>query len=85
MKIYYTLNVPNYYINFIKDLEKKYNIQITSREESILAIRPAKYEDNIYEKRMETKATVYLPPNFDITEINGQQQEYKEFTAPFAN
>jgi hypothetical protein len=85
MKIYYTLNVPNYYINFIKKLEKEYKIEMTSREESILAIRPAKYEDSLYEKRMETKATVYFPPNFDITKINGQQKEHKEFATPFAN
>jgi hypothetical protein len=34
---------------------------------------------------METKATVYFPTNSDILEINWQQQEYKEFTDPFAN
>jgi len=85
MKIYYTLNVPNYYKDFIRDLQKEYGIEMTSRELGILAMKPAKYEDNIYEKRMETKATVYLPPNFDITKVDGQQQEYKEFTAPFAN
>ena len=85
MKIYYTLNVPNYYKDFIRDLQEKYEIEMTSRELWILAMKPAKYEDNVYEKWMETKATVYLPPNFDITEINGEQQEYKEFTTPFSN
>jgi len=48
-------------------------------------MKPAKYEDNVYEKWMETKATVYLPLNFNITKINGQQQEHKQFSAPFAN
>ncbi len=32
MKIYYTLNVPNYYKNFIRDLEEKYEIEMASRE-----------------------------------------------------
>ncbi len=85
MKVYYTLNVPNYYINFIKDLEKKYEIKMTSREESILAIRPAKYEWNPEEKWMETKATVYLPQNFKVLEIRGQAEESKEFYTPFSN
>ncbi|MCK9467291.1 MAG: DUF4012 domain-containing protein [Candidatus Absconditabacterales bacterium] len=85
MKIYYTLNVPNYYIDFIRDLEKKYQIEMTSREESILALRPAKYDDNIYEKWMETKASVYFPQSFQILDISGQQQEYRTFVTPFAN
>jgi hypothetical protein len=85
MKIYYTLNVPNNYKKFIRELESEYEIEMTSRELWILAMQPAKYEDNIYAKRMETKATVYFPLNSDILEINWQQQEYKEFTAPFAN
>lgn len=85
MKIYYTLNVPNYYKKFIRELESKYEIEMTSRELWILAMKPAKYEDNIYAKWMETKATVYFPPNFNILEINWQQQEYKKFSAPFAN
>jgi hypothetical protein len=33
-------------------------------------MQPAKYEDNIYAKWMETKATVYFPTNSDILEIN---------------
>ncbi len=85
MKIYYTLNVPNYYKDFILNLQEEYDIEMTSRELWILAMQPAKYEDNIYAKRMETKATVYFPPNSDILEINWQQQEHKEFTSPFAN
>lgn len=84
MKIYYTLNIPNYYINFIKELEKKYKIKMTEREESILWIRPAKYKLSEGEKRMETKSTLYLPDTFDIIEINWQQEEYKEFTTPFS-
>ncbi len=85
IKIYYTLNVPNYYMNFIKDLVQKYNIEMTIREESILAIRPAKYEWTSEEKRMESKATIYFPQNFEILEVRWQQEESKEFSTPFSN
>jgi len=85
MKIYYTLNVPNYYIDFIRWLEQKYNIKMTSRELSILAMKPARYEDNIYEKRMETKSTVYVPSNIEIADVKWDQQEYNLFQTPFSN
>jgi hypothetical protein len=42
---------------------------MTSRELSILAMKPARYEDNIYEKRMETKSTVYVPSNIEIADV----------------
>ena len=85
MKIYYTLNVSNYYMDFIHQLEEKYWIQMTDRELWILAMKPAKYEDNPYEKRMETKATVYIPQNFEIISVQWDQMEDKLFYAPFAN
>jgi hypothetical protein len=40
MRIYYTLNIPEYYVNFIQQLEEKYKIKITDRELAILAIKP---------------------------------------------
>ncbi|MBO4516178.1 hypothetical protein J5751_01795 [bacterium] len=55
LKICYTLNVPNFYINYMHDLENKYGITMTDREEFILALKPAKYENSPYPKRMETK------------------------------
>lgn len=85
MKIYYTLNVPNYYIDFIKSLEKKYNIEMTSRELSILAMKPAKYENSLYEKWMESYSTIYIPNNIKIIEVRWDQQEYSEFKTPFSN
>ena len=85
MKIYYTLNVPNSYINFIGSLEKKYGIEMTDREKWILAIKAAKYDDNPYPKWMETSATVYFPQNFEVTPVAGDQMEDGLFLAPFAN
>ena len=85
MKIYYTLNVTNYYMDFIHNLENKYWIQLTNRELWILAMKPAKYDDNPYEKWMETKSTIYFPQNYDIIDISWDYMENGRFFAPFAN
>lgn len=85
MKIYYTLNVPNNYMDFIHNLESKYWIQMTDRELWILAMKPAKYDDNPYAKWMETKATVYFPLNYEILSVRWDQMEDKKFYAPFSN
>ena len=85
MKIYYTLNVPNNYIDFMHKLEAKYGIQMTDRELWILAMKPEKYEDTPYPKWMETKATVYFPLNFEISSVKWDQLEDKLFYAPFSN
>ena len=85
LKICYTLNVPNFYINYMRDLEAKYGIQMTEREEFILAIKPAQYDDYPYPKWMETKWTVYLPLNYSIWSVVWAQEEFKAFQAPFAN
>jgi len=85
MKICYTLNIPNFYINYMHSLEEKYNIQMTDRELSILALKPALYEGMNQEKWTESKSTIYLPLNYYITEVNWDQDEYAKFQAPFAN
>lgn len=85
LKICYTLNVPNFYINYMHNLEEKYNIKMTDRELSILALKPALYEGNNQEKWTESKSTIYLPLNYNITEVYWNQDEYAKFQAPFAN
>ena len=85
IKICYTLNIPNFYMNYMRSLEEKYNIKMTDRELSILAMKPAKYDDNVHEKWMETKSTVYFPLNYKIKQVEWEQQEFKQFQAPFAN
>ena len=85
IKICYTLNVPNFYINYMYNLQEKYNIQMTDRELSILAMKPAKYEDSDTEKWMEYKSTIYFPQNYEIKDTTWNYQEYMLFQAPFAN
>jgi hypothetical protein len=83
LKICYALNVPNFYMNYMHDLEEKYWIKMRDRELSILAMQPV--GEDPYSKRMETKWTVYLPLNFNIWEATWTIQESKIFQAPYAN
>lgn len=85
MKICYTLNVPNFYMDYMHNLEERYNIKMTDRELSILAMKPAKYEDTTYAKWMETKSTIYFPLNYELWELKWQFKDYSKFQAPFAN
>ncbi len=88
MKISYTLSVPDQYIKFIQNLEKKYNIQITDRERWILAIQSSIFEEPSWKKvrkRRETKSTIYFGQHINITNISGDFSESKKFASPFAN
>ena len=85
MKICYTLSVPNFYMDYMHNLEEKYNIKMTDRELGILAMQPVIYENSTIQKWMETKSTVYFPLNYELWELKWQFQEYSKFQAPFAN
>lgn len=85
MKIIYTLDVPNNYVDFIKQLEKKYDIQLTERELGILAIQPNIAADTDQVRRRQSKSTIYFPPSITILDTQGDTVEDKYFQAPFAN
>lgn len=85
MEIHYTLDIPQEYFDFIQWLEKKYEITLTDRERSILALQPARYEPELVEKWRESKATVYFPLNIDILDVQWEIFNQKYFVAPFAN
>lgn len=88
MEISYELKVPEQYITFIKNLEKKYDIKITERERWILAMQPSVFEEpngKKVTKRWETKSTMYIDKNTSINDVNWKILEYKKFTTPFAN
>lgn len=73
MEISYELKVPEQYITFIKNLEKKYAIQITDREKGILAIQPSVFEEpsgKKVTKWWETKSTMYVDKNVVINTIS---------------
>lgn len=84
LNIYYTLSIPDKYFSFIDSLKQKYNITLTEREESILALKPAIYDGFPYPKRRETKSTMYVPSNIIIESINWDLLDQKKFYPPFA-
>lgn len=43
--IYYKFSIPSAYPSFIQGLEKKYDIQITDREQAILGLKSGMYEE----------------------------------------
>lgn len=88
INIYYKFEIPEFYPSFIKDLEKKYEIQITDREMAILGLKSGMYEEPGFgkvRKWRETKATVYFPKYITVTNVTGDIYYQAPFTAPFAN
>lgn len=88
MDISYELKVPEQYIQFIKNLEKKYEVQITDREKGILAIQSSVFDDpkrGKVTKRRETKSTLYVAKNVAITKVDWETLYQEKFTTPFAN
>lgn len=45
VNIYYKFSIPSYYVDFIKDMEKKYEVQITDREMAILGLKSGMYDE----------------------------------------
>jgi hypothetical protein len=88
INIYYKFGIPDYYPVFIKELEKKYEIQITDREMAILGLKSGMYDEpgqGKVRKRRETKATVYFPQYIKVTNVTGDIYYQEPFYAPFAN
>ncbi len=88
IEISYELQVPDQYIQFIKWLEEKYNIQITDREKWILATKSSVFKEpdsKEVRKRRETKSTVYFGKNSKILDITWDILTKKAFETPFAN
>jgi len=75
MTVLYNLNVPGYYLDMMHELEKKYDVTLTKREKSILAMQPATYDifggGETYKWR-ESKATIYFPRNIKILNATGE-------------
>ncbi len=62
LQILYHLNIPNEYKRFIKELEKKYSIKLTEREEGILGLWPT--VNNIIRG---SKWIIHLPSNREVS------------------
>lgn len=75
LNIIYNLNVPQKYIDFIKNLETQFNITLRNREKYILWLVPSR----------DNRSVIYFPKNFTITEIWWSAYETKQFESPFSN
>lgn len=86
--ISYKFEIPAQYKDIIKWFEKKYDVQLSGREEAILALRPGTYNEpgfGLVKKRRETKASIYLPLNIKILNVTGDLYYQTQFFPPFAN
>ena len=71
LEIVYDLNVPQYYIRMMRDLELKYDISLTERETHILSIDP------VY----EYKSVVFAGDGIEFTSITWQVDQTAIFDA----
>ena len=80
----YYFFVPETYRNFIRGLEKKYEINITPREEWILVINPVNHYDWKPERMWREKWMVYYPRNMEITSVQWDVEDVNYFQSDFS-
>ena len=80
----YYFFVPESYRNFIRWLEQKYQIGITSREEWILVLSPVNHYDWNPERLWWEKWMVYYPRNMEITSVGWDMENVNYFQSDFA-
>ena len=80
----YYFFVPESYRNFIRWLEKKYQIWITPREEGILVLRPVDHNDWNPDRMWWEKWMVYYPRNVEITSVGWDVEDINYFQSDFA-
>ena len=80
----YYFFVPESYRKFIRWLEKKYEIWITTREEGILVLSPVNHNDWKPERMWREKWMVYYPRNMEITSVQWDVENVNYFQSDFA-
>lgn len=80
----YYFFVPEAYRNFIRWLEKKYNIQITPREEWILVINPVSHYDGDILRMRREKWMIYYPWNMEIISVEWDVENVNYFKSDFS-
>jgi hypothetical protein len=80
----YYFFVPESYRNFIRWMEKKYQIWITPREEGILVLRPVDHNDWNPDRMWWEKWMVYYPRNVEITSVGWDVKDINYFQSDFA-
>ena len=84
LQIEYDFLVPENYINFIRGLEKQYQIKLTPREEDILVLWPVVHENKPLPRRRETRGTLYFWHQIEILNIRGDISSTSQFTSDFS-
>lgn len=74
LQIDYRLSVPQTYVSYMAELEKRYNITLWQRERHILGLEPDR----------ATRGVVYFPPQAVITSITWTLDEQSTFVTPFS-
>jgi len=82
--IEYSFSVPESYREFIHWLEKKYGINITSREEWILVLKPVNHYDGKPERMWREKWMVYYPRNMEILSVQWDVEDINYFQSDFS-
>jgi hypothetical protein len=80
----YYFFVPETYRNFIRWLEKKYEINISPREEWILVLSPVNHYDWNPERMWRDKWMVYYPWNMEIISVQWDVEDVNYFQSDFA-
>ena len=80
----YYFFVPDSYRNFIHWLEKKYGINLTSREEWILVLSPVNHYDWKPERMWREKWMIYYPRNMEIISVQWDVEDVKYFESDFS-
>lgn len=75
VSINYMMTVPPTYTDEIASLEKKYDIELTVREKSILGVFPV----------WATRGVVYTPKHITISNPTGQMRTSQLFDTPFSH
>ena len=80
----YYFSVPESYRNFIRWLEKKYEINITEREEGILVLNPVKSYNWTPSRMWRDRWILYYPRNITITSVQWDVEETNKFQSDFS-
>ena len=84
LQIAYDFNVPAYYLKFIQNLEEKYKVKLTPREEDILVLGPVQHENKPVPRRRENRGILYFSPHVEISDMRGNITMKSYFTTDFS-
>ena len=75
MHIQYSMNIPDFYLNFIEWLRKEFGITLQVREKHILALYP----------EWSTRGVIYAPDSITLQSIQWPVKTKALFNTPFSN